>query len=179
METNDAGTGRGKAKRTPPDVTRKKGRKRDWTGAFLTAFKQIGILGPAATHAGVSRWAVRKRVIRDPAFAQRYNEAMEESTERLEAVAFARASRTEEPSDILLMFLLKGRKPNVYRDNWRVEHAAAEGSAVPVMATPGTVILLPRDGFEEAAAKYHANSPTSAGRPTTDAGPGGPGHSAE
>lgn len=155
METNDAGTVRGEGKKPAPNVARKRGRKRDWAKAFLDAFKQIGIVGPAANHAGVSRHAVRMRTLRDPAFAKRYNEAVEESTERLEAVAFARATRTEEPSDLLLMFMLKGRKPSIYRDNWKVEHAVAEGTAVaPVVSSMGAVILLPRDGFDEAVRKY-------------------------
>lgn len=136
-----------------PDVARKKGRKRQWKKAFLDAFRQIGIVAPAAAIAQISRDAVRMATIRDPKFAEQYKEALEQSTERLESVAFARASRTEDPSDTLLIFLLKARKPAVYRDNYRIEHSGPEGAPILPVTVP-TVILLPRDGFEELAKSY-------------------------
>lgn len=155
METNEAGAGGAGGKRAKPDVTRKRGRKRNWQKAFLAAFAQIGIVAPAAAAAGVSRNAVRLATLRDPAFAAKYAEALETSTERLEGMAYARAIRAESPSDLLMIFLLKARRPKVYRDNYRLEHTGPDGGSVaPVVATQGAVILLPQDGFEEIAARY-------------------------
>lgn len=159
-DTSQAGGGR---KPTKPDVPAKKGRKRQWHRAFLEAFRQIGVVAPAAAMAGVSRHAVRMAAIRDPKFAKAYEDALEDSTERLEAVAFARASRAQSPSDLLLMFLLKARRPATYRDNYRLEHTGPDGAPVaPVVAAQGAVILLPQDGFEELAARYASgeNHPT-------------------
>lgn len=138
---------------TTPDVARKKGRKRQWKKAFLDAFKQIGIVAPAAAIAGISRDAVRMATIRDPNFAEQYKEALEQSTERLESIAYTRASRTQDPSDTLLIFMLKARKPAVYRDNYRIEHSGPDGAPIMPVTVP-TVILLPRDGFEELAKNY-------------------------
>src|SRR5207253_2000949 len=44
----------------------------------------------------------------------------------LEAVAIKRA---HDGSDVLLIFLLKARRPDVYRDNHRVEHTERRGSS--------------------------------------------------
>ena len=115
-----------------PDVARKRGRKRDWGRAFLDAFRQIGVVTPAAAAAGVSRHAVRKRCLRDPAFARKYAEALEESTERLESLAFARAASQKDPSDLLLIFLLKARRPEMYREQRLLQHVGPGGGPVSV-----------------------------------------------
>lgn len=161
-DTSHEGIG-GRATGKPDVAPLKRGRKRQWHKAFLDAFRQIGVVAPAASAAGVSRHSVRLATIRDPKFAKAYAEALEESTERLEAVAFARASRAQSPSDLLLMFLLKARRPATYRDNYRLEHTGPDGAPVaPVVAAQGAVILLPQDGFEELAARYASgeNHPT-------------------
>lgn len=153
-----------------PEVTRKKGRKRDWGKAFLEAFRLMGVVAPAATHAGVSRWAVRKRCERDPEFAEAYANALEDSTERMESIAIARATQAKDPSDTLLIFMLKARRPSVYRDNHRVELGGADGKPVTPVAA-GAVILLPQDGFEEAARRYaNGQAPDDPAQPGTSVG---------
>lgn len=156
QKKGSAGSGR---KAPAPDVTSKRGRKRDWAKAFFEAFRLIGVVGPAAAHAGVSRWAVRKRCVRDAEFAERFNEAVEESTDRMEAVAIGRATQAKDPSDTLLIFMLKARRPTVYRDNYRIEHASEDGRSVSPMPT-SAVILLPQDGFDQAAAKFTDSNAT-------------------
>jgi hypothetical protein len=54
----------------------------------------------------------------DEAFARAWDEAWEQGTDRLEAVALERAVNG---SDLLLIFLMKGRRPTRYRDNVRHE----------------------------------------------------------
>ena len=49
----------------------------------------------------------------DPAFAKRWELAVEEAVEVLEAMARQRAMKS---SDLLLIFLLKALKPDVYRE---------------------------------------------------------------
>lgn len=48
--------------------------------------------------------------------------AMEQGADRLEAEAMRRAL---DGSDVLLMFLLKGKRPHVYRDNVKHEHSGS------------------------------------------------------
>jgi hypothetical protein len=55
----------------------------------------------------------------DAKFAREWAEIEEASTEQLERIAVRRAS---EGSDVLLIFLLKARRPEVHRDHHRVEH---------------------------------------------------------
>jgi hypothetical protein len=58
------------------------------------------------------------RLVTVAAFAAAWNEAYEQGTERLELVAQERAING---SDLLLIFLLKGRGPTKYRDSVRHE----------------------------------------------------------
>jgi hypothetical protein len=84
--------------------------------AFLDAFAQTGIVRAAAEAAGVGRASVYRWLEHDDAFALAFRQAEEESTQRLEQEAFRRATRPIEPSDTLLIFLLKARRPERYRD---------------------------------------------------------------
>lgn len=74
---------------------------------------------------------------RDPQFAADWDAAIEEGTENLEREAYRRAFKgtrkpvfqggelvghIQEYSDTLTIFLLKGRRPTVYRDQAVVEH---------------------------------------------------------
>lgn len=128
----------------------KKGR---WRKAFLAAYKLTGILTVAAEKAGVSRSGVQHAMQRDPQFAQEVRDAGEEAADVLEGVALGRATQGKTPSDLLLMFILKARRPEKFRDNYRLEHTGADGAPIMPVTVP-TVILLPRDGFEELAKNY-------------------------
>ena len=71
----------------------------------------------AATLAGVSmptcqRW----RRDGDESFRDALDDARERGTQYLEDAALERATDYERPSDALLMFLLKSRRPEVYRE---------------------------------------------------------------
>ena len=88
----------------------------------------------------------------DEAFAAAWDVAVEESTDSMEREALRRAVRgTDKPvfqggelvgtisehSDTLLIFMLKARRPNVYRDHVKVD-VDAKGTA-GVMLVPGLV----------------------------------------
>lgn len=110
--------------------------------AFLAAFRETGVVTHAAERAGISRSQFYNWRDHDPAFSTAFAEAELESTERLEAEAYRRAHdghRTErgvyhngqliatevetKHSDLLLIFLLKARKPTVYREKLDVQHS--------------------------------------------------------
>lgn len=103
--------------------------------AFVESFRQVGNVTVAAEAAGISRATYYYWLERDDAFAQAVRQAEIEAVERLEAEARRRAvegvSREEgifykgfqiatkvvtEYSDTLLIFLLKGAKPEKYKD---------------------------------------------------------------
>lgn len=123
--------------------------KSDWGEAFLTALASAGNVSKAAAHAGVSRQAAYLRRAEDRAFAARWDDAVEQSTDTLEAEAVRRArdgtdrpvyqsgelvGHVREYSDTLLIFLLKARRPQKYRDNARVEIAGDPANPVKVDA---------------------------------------------
>ena len=84
-----------------------------WQSAFLSSFSQCGNIRKASEDAGVTRQTVWYSHKRHPDFRALYDEAKEESVERLEQVARNRAT---ESSDNLLIFLLKSMRPDVYRE---------------------------------------------------------------
>jgi hypothetical protein len=72
----------------------------------------------AAAAVDVARRTLYEWRAKDPEFAQAWDEAWEQGTDFLEQIALDRA---EKGSDLLLIFLMKGRRPGRYRDNVRHE----------------------------------------------------------
>ena len=117
-------------------------RRTKWKTRFISALEKTGVVGLAARAAGVSRQTVYTHIKKDEDFAAEFDRAVEDSADRLEAEAVRRAVEgVEEPvfgkleganagtgevgtirrySDTLLIFMLKGRKPDVFRE--RVDH---------------------------------------------------------
>jgi hypothetical protein len=93
---------------------------------FLEHLSTGASVRASARAAGFGRRTAFEWKAADPVFAAEWEEAYETGTECLEEVARVRAM---EKSDSLLMFLLKARRPHVYRE--RVAH---EGSS-PVVVT--------------------------------------------
>ncbi len=85
--------------------------------AFLAAFAKVGNVQAAADAAGIDRSTHYRWMKRNSRYRQRFEFAREAAADALEAVARRRAI---EGSDQLLMFLLKGLRPEVYRE--RTEH---------------------------------------------------------
>lgn len=99
---------------------------------FLEAFRLCGIVSWAAREAGLSnRTLVYDWLERDDQFAAAYRDAEIESTETMEAEAHRRGvlgsdklvyqggrqvGTVREYSDVLLIFMLKARRPDKYRD---------------------------------------------------------------
>lgn len=99
--------------------------------AFLAAFAKTGIVGAAAEEAGIHRSSVRIWRAQDPDFAAAYEAAYDEAGDHLEREALRRATLGVEEvvyhqgrpvgtqkrySDTLLIFLLKGARPEKYRE---------------------------------------------------------------
>ena len=99
--------------------------------AFLKALAKVGNVSAAAKMAGVTRqsaYAWRK----DDAFKVRWEDAIDEAIDGLEYELLKRAASGKKPSDVLLMFALKGLKPEKYRDNHTHRLQGADGGGLVV-----------------------------------------------
>src|SRR5262249_4108529 len=106
--------------------------------AFIEAYAKIGTVFHAAQHVGLPRRRHYKWVQKDPNYARQVAEAEEEAIQHLEREARRRAMvGVEEPvyykgqvcgavrkySDTLLIFLLKSKRPQIYREYQSVDVA--------------------------------------------------------
>lgn len=118
-----------------------------WRKAFLAALGKTGVVVHAATAAKIERKEAYRLREKDPKFAQEWAEALEAATDVLEAEAVRRAvtgvkkpvyqggervGYVQEYSDTLLIFLLKGAKPDKYRERFDVRAGSLPdaGSAI-------------------------------------------------
>lgn len=127
--------------------TQKKRVRGDWKPRFLAAFRETGLVKDACEVAGVGRRTVYDHRQRDEDFALAWAEVEQETTEQMEREAYRRGVEgVVEPivsagkhvtdvrrySDTLLIFMLKARKPETYRDNVRIEHSGRIDKRVKV-----------------------------------------------
>lgn len=114
---------------------------------FLRALAECGVITDAAKVAGVERKTVYRWREQDPDFAKAWDEAEQEAADKLEREAIRRAVEgVEEPvfhqgkivgyvrkySDTLLIFLLKGYKPERYKERQAHELSGPGGGPIPI-----------------------------------------------
>lgn len=115
---------------------------------FLDALKaNCGNVSRAAEVAGVSRVTVYRWRDRNPAVAEAWDNIVIETTEQAEQELYRRAvegvnkpvfqggklvGHIREFSDTCLIFLLKARKPQMYRERASVEHSGPNGGAIQI-----------------------------------------------
>ncbi len=114
--------------------------------AFLAAFAEVGVIIHAAEIANVNRHSHQEWLKNDPdgSYAVAFAIAEERAVQRMEQEARRRAIEgVAEPhfwkdqqvgtiqkySDTLLIFMLKSKRPAVYRDNVAVEHSGSAGTS--------------------------------------------------
>lgn len=133
--------------RTP----KKRGARRppEWEARFLAALSDTGNVLYSCRTAGIGRQTVYDARNRDEAFAELWDDALDEAADAMEIEARRRAvqgvKRTiyvrsgtdddrrpvyekqeiREYSDTLLIFLMKGARPEKYRDNYDLKSALA------------------------------------------------------
>lgn len=120
--------------------TRRTAKKAAWRAAFLAELAASGNVSASATAADVSRRFVYEQRAADLDFAAAWDDALEQGADSMEAEARRRAvDGWEEPvwyqgedvgtvrkfSDTLLIFLLKGARPEKYRDRTDVRQTSA------------------------------------------------------
>lgn len=83
------------------------------TEAFLEILRDGGSVTTACQAIGVKRQSIYQRRANDPDFKEAWDDAVESGTDRLEDEAVKRARNS---SDLLLIFMLKARRPHLYRE---------------------------------------------------------------
>jgi hypothetical protein len=81
--------------------------------------------GQAAKKVGLSLTAISYHKRQNPEFAERWQVAYDEFTGFLESKAEGMAREADRYSPTMLIFLLKARKPHVYRDNVSMHHSGS------------------------------------------------------
>lgn len=82
---------------------------------FLEQLREVPNVTRACRVLGLTRRLVYNHRRDDEEFATAWDEALEQGVENLEAIALERAA---DKSDILLMFMLKGVRPDKYRERY-------------------------------------------------------------
>lgn len=160
--------------RTPP----KKGK--DWASSFLAALAATGNVSGSARSAGVGRRTAYDRRAVDESFAAAWGEAMETACDTLEAEARRRAhdgvrkpvyqggkkvGEIREYSDTLLIFLLKGRRREVFGDRVKQEHSGPDGGPLERV-----VFYMPTNGRDPATPPLDGPAARPAGDVPGDTG---------
>lgn len=132
---------------------------------FLQALIDGDCVIDAARKAGCDRHTFYARRRTEPDFAAAWDDAYERGTDRLEREAERRAIEGVDDfkvgpggelvpirkySDVLLIFLLKARRPGKFRDNVTVQHTGHDGG--PVVVEHREKLTL-REGLERVAAR--------------------------
>jgi hypothetical protein len=114
----------------------------------LEALERTGVVAYACEQADVDRLTVYKERQRNEEFALAWADSEERGTELLEAEARRRAAigvdrpvfykgkevgQVREYSDQLLMFLLRARRPEVFRENVQVDHTGRVEHGLPIL----------------------------------------------
>lgn len=116
---------------------------------FLEKFAKSGNVSGACREVGISRQSIKIWLEKDPAFVEAYRLAEIEACDALEAEAHRRGAvgftepvfyqgvqcgEVRKYSDLLLMFLMKGRQPEKYRDNYQKPSDASLAESLKILA---------------------------------------------
>lgn len=126
--------------------------RKGWQNKFIGALGENGNVSRSAQIAGVSRTEVYNERNEQPDFAKQWDEALEAACDLMEEEARRRAyygtrkpvyhqgvvcGEIQEYSDTLMIFLLKGARPQKYRENVRQEIVGDEEKPVSVKIVKG------------------------------------------
>lgn len=123
---------------TPKKAPRPK--VREWQPKFLDGLRESGTVAGACELAGIARSTAYRRREKVPSFAALWDEVLEDVADDLEQEAIRRA---KEGSVALLIFLLKGLKPDKYTERKQV--SGPNGGPIETKVT-GVQIYVPDNG---------------------------------
>jgi hypothetical protein len=115
---------------TKPTPKKPKRTAGEWRAAFLTALANSGNVRAACQAAGINRTVAYDHRERSADFRTAWDTALEDACDVLAAMARKRAM---DASDLLLIFLLKAHRPDVYRETHR--HEVTDGEGAPLKLT--------------------------------------------
>jgi hypothetical protein len=104
-----------------------------WEKQYLTALSQTGNWTLSAQMAGINKSTARERYLTSPEFRSACDDAIQSGIDILEAEARRRAMAG---SDILLIFMLKGARPEKYRDSYTVHNTTTPTDYVIDLTLP-------------------------------------------
>jgi hypothetical protein len=122
-------------------------KKKAWKPAFIERLRECANVSRAAKDAGINRRTAQRERLNSETFREAWDDAMEEAIDALEEEARRRAFEgVNEPvyyqgeqvgtvrkySDTLTIFLLKGRRPEIYGDRVKQEVSGPGGAPVTV-----------------------------------------------
>jgi hypothetical protein len=116
-------------KATPSARVRARKPRRDWRPAFLKGFQKSGTVTGGCEQAKVNRTTAYRERQRNEKFALAWAELEAGVTLHLESRAVELALDGEVR---LIEFLLKARKPDVYREHHSIEVAGPDGAPVAI-----------------------------------------------
>ncbi len=119
--------------------------------AFLKALDSGESVTKACNAAGIGRRTVYDWRSDDEKFAAEWEDAVETGTDVLEDEAVKRA---KDGSDTLLIFMLKARRPDKFKDRWQHEHTGKGGGPLRFVVEAPSVM----EGGEEWAKHYGPKS---------------------
>lgn len=105
--------------------------RRDWRPAFLRGFAKSGTVTGGCDAAKIHRSTAYRERQSNLRFAAKWADLEEELTDSLESRATELALAGDRH---LLEFLLKARKPAMYREHQVLEHTGADGGPIAVDA---------------------------------------------
>ena len=129
-----------------PQPTHTRPLARVWKPIFIETLRRTANVSQAARAADIDRAVAYRARTRSPTFAATWAEAIEEAVDTLHAIAWQRAADGWlEPvfqggrevgvirrfDNNLLTTLLKAHRPEMFRDNYRVEHAGLDQRTQP------------------------------------------------
>lgn len=118
-------------------VTPKKERRPSWRERFLAELSAMPNVSAAARRAGVARMTAYRLRAKDPAFAAEWAEALTVGVGAAEDEAWRRGMRRKNPSDTLLIFMLRRHGGPRYRALLRYEGGTTFEVLLPHQAGPG------------------------------------------
>jgi hypothetical protein len=118
--------------------------------AFLAAFSMEGNISAAAKAAQIGRRS-HTNWLQDAEYRTAFEEAREEAADFLESQAWKRATSAKKPSDVLLIFLLKGCRPEKFRENLNLSGSVGIGAAQAILEARKKRMVLEAAKPEEAA----------------------------
>ena len=156
------------AARLFPDIPHAKQR------ALLAAVAHCLSVTKACAQVGLSRQTHYEWLHEDPTYAAAFARAKQLGADWLEDMAIKRATEGERPSDVLLIFLLKGAMPDKYRDHQRRDDRNDISELLKAVLLELTERSQPRDVTPHAdwAPVPPGERPTHGTRPPLPAPPG-------